>query len=78
MGEVVEGMMSTSFPPAASPKVGISPQNFLTSSFNTLAKMLARPYLMTLYVIFLIHLNFPIRSRCVLKGITYRKNGGLF
>ena len=28
---------------------------------------------MTLYSIFLIHLNLPIRSRCVLKAIIQRK-----
>ena len=33
----------------------------------------ARPYLTTLCVIFLIHLDFPIRFRCVLKGIIHRK-----
>ena len=36
-------------------------------------RVLARPYLMTLYVIFPIHLNFPIRSRCVYKAIIHRK-----
>ena len=36
-------------------------------------RVLARPYLMTLQVIFPIHLNFPIRSRCVLKPIIYTK-----
>ena len=35
--------------------------------------VLARPYLMTLYVIFPIHLNFPIMCRCVLKAIIHRK-----
>ena len=35
--------------------------------------VLARPYLMSLYVIFPIHLNFPVRSRCVLKAIIHRK-----
>ena len=35
--------------------------------------VLAKPYLMMLYVIFPIHLNFPVRSRCVLKGIIHRK-----
>ena len=39
--------------------------------------MLARPYLMTLYTIFSIHLNFPVRSRCVLKGWIIEKNDGL-
>ena len=29
---------------------------------------------MMLYVIFPIHVNFPIRSRCVLKAIFHRKN----
>ena len=37
------------------------------------ARMLARPYLMTLYAIFLISLNFSVRSRCVLKAIIHRK-----
>ena len=41
-------------------------------------RVLARPYMMMLYVIFPIHLNFPIRSRCVLKAILYWKNSGLF
>ena len=39
----------------------------------SLSKVLARSYLITLYVIFPIHLNFPIRSRCVLKAIIHRK-----
>ena len=34
-----------------------------------LVKVLARPYLMTLFVIFSIHVNFPITSWCVLKAI---------
>ena len=34
-------------------------------------RVLARPYLMTLYVIFPIHFNFPIRSKCVLKAIQW-------
>ena len=34
-------------------------------------RVLARPYLMTLYVTFPIHSNFPIR--CVLKAIIHRK-----
>ena len=36
-------------------------------------RVLARPYLITLYVIFQIHLNFPIRSRCVVQAIIHRK-----
>ena len=36
-------------------------------------RVLARPYLMTLYVIFPIHLNFPVMPRCVLKVIIHRK-----
>ena len=36
-------------------------------------RVLARPYFMTLYVIFPIHLNFPVRSRCVLKAIIHRR-----
>ena len=39
--------------------------------------MLARPYLMTLYAIFPFHLNFLIRTRCVLKAIIHIKNSGL-
>ena len=35
--------------------------------------MLARSYLITLFVIFPIHLNFPIKSSCVLKAIIHRK-----
>ena len=35
--------------------------------------MLARPYLMTIHVIFSIHVNFPIKSRFVLKAIINRK-----
>ena len=38
-----------------------------------LDRVLARPYLMTLYVIFPIYLNFPICSRCILKAIVHRK-----
>ena len=38
-----------------------------------LSKVLARPYLITLYAILRIYLNFPIRSRCVLKAIIHRK-----
>ena len=37
------------------------------------ARVLARPYLMTLYVIFPIHMNFPITFRCVLKATIHRK-----
>ena len=40
---------------------------------NSSSMVLARPYLMMLYIIFPIHLNFPIRSRCVLKAIVQRK-----
>ena len=36
-------------------------------------RVLARPHLMALFVIFPIHVNFPIRSRCVLKAIIHRK-----
>ena len=35
--------------------------------------VLARPCLMTLYVIFPFHLNFPVRSVCALKAIIHRK-----
>ena len=41
-------------------------------------RVLARPYLMMLYVIFPIHVNFPIRYRFVFKTIIHRKNIGLF
>ena len=40
--------------------------------------MLPRPYLMTLHVIFPIHLKISIRSKCVSKAIIHRKNSGLF
>ena len=42
---------------------------------QTLTRVLARPWLMTLYVIFPIHLNlnFPIRSRCDFKAIIQRR-----
>ena len=40
--------------------------------YNTY-RVLARPYLMTLHVIFPIHLNFPIMCSCVLKAIIHRK-----
>ena len=33
---------------------------------------------MMLYIIFSIHLNFPIRYKFVLKAIIQRKNRGLF
>ena len=32
---------------------------------------------MALYIIVPIHLNFPIRSKCVFKIIIHRKNSGL-
>ena len=41
-------------------------------------RVLARPCLMTLCIMFPIHVNFPIRSRCVLKAIFKKKNSGLF
>ena len=37
------------------------------------SRVLARLYLMTLYIIFPIHLNFPIRSRFVFKANIHRK-----
>ena len=37
------------------------------------SRVLARPYLMTLYIISPIHLNFPIRSRGAFKAIINRK-----
>ena len=36
-------------------------------------RVLGKPYLMLLHVIFPIHLNFPVRARCVLKAIINRK-----
>ena len=36
-------------------------------------RVLSRPHLMALFVIFPIHVNFPIRSRCVLKAIIHSK-----
>ena len=41
-------------------------------------RVLARPYLITLYVIFPIHLSFPMRSRCVVKAIIIEKKQELF
>ena len=38
-----------------------------------IVRMLARLYLMMLYAIFPIPLNFLFRSSCVFKGINYRK-----
>ena len=38
-------------------------------TFGLVKVQLARLYLRTLYVILPIHLNFPIRSRCVLKTV---------
>ena len=38
--------------------------------FKWVARVLAKPYLMTLYVIFPIHVNFQIRSSFVLKAFT--------
>ena len=53
--------------------------DFLSAlAFLCCHRVLARPYLMMLYVIFLICVNFPIRYRCVLKAIIHRKNIGLF
>ena len=43
-------------------------------TFGLVKVQLARPYLRTLYVILPIHLNFPIRSRCVLKTVIHRTN----
>ena len=37
------------------------------------SRVLARPYLMMLYVIFPIHVNFPITSSCVLEATIHRK-----
>ena len=41
----------------------------------TFYRVLARSYLMTLCVIFPIHVNFPIPSSCVLKATIHRKKG---
>ena len=41
---------------------------------ENIPRVLVRPYLMTLYVILWIHLNFLIRSRFVLKAIIPEKN----
>ena len=38
-----------------------------------LLRVLARPYLVMLYVIFPIHMTFPIMSRCVSKATIHRK-----
>ena len=43
-------------------------------TFGLVKVQLARLYLRTLYVILPIHLNFPIRSRCVLKTVIHRTN----
>ena len=45
---------------------------FQASKICILFRVLARDYLMT-SIIFSIYLNFPIRSRCVLKGVIHRK-----
>ena len=42
------------------------------------SRVLARPYLMMLYIIFPIHLSLPITSKPVFKAIITRKNSGLF
>ena len=47
--------------------------SLLSSSSLKLVRVLARPYLMTLCVIFPIHVNFAITSRCVLKAPTHKK-----
>ena len=51
------------------------PHSLLRNLYNLTKhdRMLARPYLMTFNVIFPIHLNFTIRSHCVLKAIIHRK-----
>ena len=41
-------------------------------------RVLARPYLVMLYVIFPIYVNFPITSRCVSKATVHTKNNELF
>ena len=41
------------------------------------SRVLTRPYLLMLYVIFPIHLNYPIRSRCVFKAAIQRKKAVL-
>ena len=44
----------------------------------TFYRVLARSYLMTLCVIFPIHVNFPIPSSCVLKATIHRKKVNCF
>ena len=41
-------------------------------------RVLARPYLMTLHVIFLIHVNFPITSRSILKTTVHENRNSEF
>ena len=53
-------------------------KNFLGITWES-KRSWRRPYLMTLYVIFPIHVNFPISSKCVLKATVHRKkNSQLF
>ena len=46
--------------------------SFINQPKSSTTRVLARPYLMMLYVIFLVYLNFPMRSRSVLKAIIHR------
>ena len=53
-------------------------KNFLGITWES-KRSWRRPYLMMLYVIFPIHVNFPISSKCVLKATVHRKkNSQLF
>ena len=47
--------------------------SFINQPKSSTIRVLARPYLMMLYVIFPVYLNFPMRSRSVLKAIIHRR-----
>ena len=49
------------------------PLPFQVKLYPKADRVLVRSYLMTLYVVFPIHANFLIRSRCVLKAIVHIK-----
>ena len=60
--------------PSTEGSVYNEPSSQSRSKFNSCSyRVFAGPYLMTLYIIFSIHLNFPICSRCSLKAIVHRK-----
>ena len=60
--------------PSTEGSVYNEPSSQSSSKFNSCSyRVFAGPYLMTLYIIFSIHLNFPICSRCSLKAIVHRK-----